>query len=260
MKRRCSLRTQRCGFVDSAIRRGQSNRNFQYSYIEFYRLMLASAVRAHHAAEVAPIDKNMQMTQLGHHPIIWPVVDKWLPPARARVLDAGCGEGQLSYRLAKLGYSVTGIDLPGPSLEKARALLASSDYRWDIIAGSVEEFGAVNPSFDAVVSIEVIEHLYRPVTFLKNMARALRPGGILILSTPYHGWLKNVAISTLGLWDWHHQALDEGNHIKFWSKRTLSAALAKAGLEAVEWRGVGRTPLLWKSILVKALKPTQYSA
>ena len=78
-----------------------------------------------HAAEVAPMEKKMRMTQLGHHPIIWPVVEKWLPPAPGRVLDAGCGEGQLSYRLAKLGYSVTGIDLPGPSLEKARALLAS---------------------------------------------------------------------------------------------------------------------------------------
>src|SRR5208282_481499 len=213
-------------------------------------------MKPRHAAEVASMDENMRPTQLSHHSIIWPAVEKWRPPAPARVLDAGCGEGQLSYRLAELGHRVTGIDLPGPSLEKARALLASSDYRWDIIAGSVEEFSGVNDAFDAVVSIEVIEHLYRPVTFLKNMARALRPGAVLILSTPYHGWLKNVAISALGLWDWHHQALDEGNHIKFWSKRTLNAALAGAGLEAVEWRGVGRIPLLWKSITVKALKPT----
>jgi 2-polyprenyl-6-hydroxyphenyl methylase/3-demethylubiquinone-9 3-methyltransferase len=197
----------------------------------------------------------MHLTQLSHHKIIWPVVEKWLPPAPARVLDAGCGEGQLSYRLAELGHSVTGIDLPGPSLGKARALLASSDYRWDIIAGSVEEFSGVSHAFDVVVSIEVIEHLYRPVKFLNNMAGALRPGGILILSTPYHGWLKNVAISTLGLWDRHHQALDEGNHIKFWSKRTLNAALLGAGFEAVEWLGVGRVPFLWKSILVKAIKP-----
>lgn len=214
-------------------------------------------MKPHRAAAVALIDEHMQLTQLAHHSIIWPVVDKWLPPAPSRVLDAGCGEGQLSYRLAKLGYSVTGIDLPGPSLQKARALLASSDYGWDIIAGSVEEFDGAGRAFDAVVSIEVIEHLYRPVTFLKSMAHALRPGAVLILSTPYHGWLKNVAISALGFWDWHHQALDEGNHIKFWSKRTLNAALAEAGLEAVEWRGVGRLPFLWKSLMVKALKPAQ---
>lgn len=220
----------------------------------------AGTIRVRRAAEVAPMDKNIQLTQLSHHTIIWPVVEKWLPPAPARVLDAGCGGGQLSYRLAKLGYRVTGIDLPGPSLEKARALLASSDCSWDIIAGSVEEFSGANHAFDALVSIEVIEHLYRPVTFLKNMAGALHPGGIVILSTPYHGWLKNVAISALGLWDWHHQPLDEGNHIKFWSKRTLNAALVAAGLEAVEWRGVGRIPFLWKSIMVKALKPTEYSS
>ena len=144
-------------------------------------------MKPRHAAALAPIDENMRLTQLGHHSIIWPVVEKWLPSVPARVLDDGCGEGQLSYRLAKLGHRVTGIDLPGPSLEKARALLASSPCRWDIIAGSVEEFSGVNPAFDAVISIEVIEHLYRPVTFLKNMACALRPGGILILSTPYHG-------------------------------------------------------------------------
>jgi len=189
-----------------------------------------------------------------HHPIVDPILREWLPPTPVDILDAGCGQGEFSLRMAELGHSVAAIDLPGESLDRAIKLREESAKPWKIVAGSVESPEFLKTSFDVIVSLEVIEHLYRPVTALTNLAKLLKPGGSMILSTPYHGWVKNVAISVAGKWDWHHSPLFEGGHIKFWSKQTLTAALEKADMEPVDWRGVGRVPLLWKSIMVKAIK------
>ncbi len=182
-------------------------------------------------------------------------MERWLPDKPAFILDAGCGQGQLSLRMAELGHRVTAIDYMTSDLESAAALRRTSAARWELIAGTLEELPLNHRRrFEVVVSIEVIEHLYRPVTTLKNLSRVMVLGGTIILSTPYHGWLKNVAISLAGGWDVHHHPLVEGGHIKFWSRRTLSAALSEAGFEPIKWRGVGRAPYLWKSIIVKARK------
>ncbi len=187
--------------------------------------------------------------------MIWPTVERWLPEKSSFILDAGCGQGQLSFRMAARGHRVIGIDLPSPDFDLAAELLKRSTSKWNLIAGSLELL-PINGrrGFDMAVSIEVIEHLYRPLTALRNISNLLVPGGIVILSTPYHGWLKNLAISLTGDWDFHHDPLVEGGHIKFWSRRTLAMALRQAGLEPVEWRGVGRAPFLWKSIIVRARK------
>jgi 2-polyprenyl-3-methyl-5-hydroxy-6-metoxy-1,4-benzoquinol methylase len=196
----------------------------------------------------------MELIDRVHHPMIWPVVNEWLPRTPARILDAGCGQGQFSYRMAQLGHDVTGVEIDPDSLKLARDLLARSDHKWEIIAGSLEAIELPTASFDTAVCIEVVEHLYRPIAALKNIANALKTGGRLILSTPYHGWLKNVAIAASGHWDQHHCTMQEGGHIKFWSNDTLGQTLAMAGLHPVEWRGVGRLPYLWKSIIVRAEK------
>jgi hypothetical protein len=64
--------------------------------------------------------------------------------------------------------------------------------------------------FDLVVSTEVVEHLYSPHAWAIGCFRALRPSGTLVLSTPFHGWFKNVALAISGRLDDHHDALREG--------------------------------------------------
>ena len=106
--------------------------------------------------------------------------------------------------------------------------------------------------FEAVVSTEVIEHLFRP-RLLPTFARALLgPGGYLLVSTPYHGFLKNLALSCFNRWDAHHTPLWDGGHIKFWSRATLTRLLEENGFEVVSFYGVGRVPRLWKSMLLVA--------
>jgi 2-polyprenyl-3-methyl-5-hydroxy-6-metoxy-1,4-benzoquinol methylase len=107
-------------------------------------------------------------------------------------------------------------------------------------------------SFDLVISVEVIEHVYEPRTLLAQAREVLRPGGRFVITTPYHGYLKNLLIAGLGKSDAHYNPLWDGGHIKFWSRKTLSAALREAGFEDIRFYGAGRVPYFWKSMILTA--------
>lgn len=106
--------------------------------------------------------------------------------------------------------------------------------------------------FDAVVSSDVIEHLYRPAALIETAAAMLKPGGYLIIGTPYHGYLKNLAISILGKWDSHHGVHWNGGHIKFFSERTLHRLVVEHGFEQTQFHFFGRMPWLWKHMICVA--------
>jgi hypothetical protein len=80
----------------------------------------------------------------------------------------------------------------------------------------------------------------------------LKPGGYLVLTTPYHGYFKNLALALLNKWDKHFTVLWHGGHIKFWSRATLTALLEQQGYAVVGFSGVGRIPYVWKSMVVVA--------
>lgn len=109
--------------------------------------------------------------------------------------------------------------------------------------------------FDAVVSTEVIEHLYALHLLPIFTWHCLKPSELLIVTTPNHGYLKNLALSVAGNWDDHHTALWHGGHIKFWSRTTLTMPLAEEGFVADRYLGVGRLPLLWKIMILVMCKP-----
>ena len=169
-----------------------------------------------------------------------------------RILDLGCGNGALCRELVDAGLQVSGVEPSLDGIAAARRLVPQSNfYEMSVYddPGKIPESG-----FDAVVSTEVIEHLFRPRA-LPLFARAkLRAGGILMLSTPYHGFLKNLAISLMNGWDSHHTPLWDGGHIKFWSRRTLTSLLEQSGFEVIGSHGVGRFPFLWKSMILVARK------
>ena len=73
-----------------------------------------------------------------------------------------------------------------------------------------------------------------------------------MLTTPYHGYLKNLAIALTGRWDSHHDPLWEGGHIKFFSPATITRLLAGAGFAVQSIERVGRVPMLAKSMVVTA--------
>lgn len=108
--------------------------------------------------------------------------------------------------------------------------------------------------FDVIVSTEVVEHLFYPRYLPRFAGAKLKSGGLLILSTPYHGYLKNLVLSLTNKWDSHHTALWDGGHIKFWSRRTLTSLPLQEGFQFEQFIGCSRVPYLWKSMVIVGRK------
>ncbi len=83
----------------------------------------------------------------------------------------------------------------------------------------------------------------------------LEPGGTAIVTTPYHGYLKNLVMALTGKLDAHFTALWDHGHIKFWSTKTLAQLLLEAGFVDIRFKRVGRIPALAKSMVAIARKP-----
>jgi len=172
-----------------------------------------------------------------------------LPAPNKRVLDVGCGNGAAAGQFLARGCEVVGIDPSATGVELARKNFPAG--RFEIMSADehiLENLGC--EPFDIVISTEVIEHLYAPRAYIAGCYKALRQGGRFICSTPYHGYLKNLAIAIAGKSDAHANPLWDGGHIKLWSRRTLSALLAEAGFVNLQFRGAGRLPFLWMTMLM----------
>jgi 2-polyprenyl-3-methyl-5-hydroxy-6-metoxy-1,4-benzoquinol methylase len=172
----------------------------------------------------------------------------------ARVLDVGCGNGFTAGALLAQGCSVVGIDPSASGVELARKNYPQG--RFEILDASEDLLATLScDPFDLVISTEVIEHLYSPRSYIRGCFEALRPGGRFICTTPYHGYLKNVLIAVAGMNDAHANPLWDGGHIKQWSRRTLSQLLAEAGFINLRFRGAGRVPWLWMTMLMAGDRP-----
>ena len=170
------------------------------------------------------------------------------------MLDLGCGNGALAEALHSWGCEVVGVDPSASGIAQARRRLPSIPFH-QAPADPAALRQLHLPAFDAVVSTEVVEHVYSPRQWAAAAYASLKPGGVLICSTPYHGYVKNCALALSGKLDAHFTALWDGGHIKFWSRATLSCLLSESGFELLAFRGPGRWPWLWKSMLIAARKP-----
>lgn len=173
-----------------------------------------------------------------------------LGPERGSALDVGCGNGDAAAWLAAQGFAVTGFDL-SPTVT---ALAAERVPGGTFHAHSAESLPwPVEPeSQDLVVAFEVVEHLLAPSRLLEGAYAALKPGGLLAVSTPYHGRLKNVAIA-LARFEQHYAP--EGEHIRYFTDGSLVGLLEGAGLAPSRVAHLGRLPLLWQNTLVIARRP-----
>lgn len=180
-------------------------------------------------------------------------IEKLYGDRRIRILDLGCGNGFVASRLSELGHDVTGIDAAPDGINIARATYPRVNFQRSSIYES-EWSGVTDESFDCVVSLEVVEHLLYPKVLFEKSYRVMKSGGHFILSTPYHGYLKNLALSVVNGWDRHFDVTWDGGHIKFFSPKTIQRMAADVGLKNIRIFGVGRFPWLWKSMIMLAEK------
>jgi len=166
------------------------------------------------------------------------------------ILDLGCGNGHLVNYLLDQGFNVYGTDASEKGIAIAKNTHPERFFVQDLSTGKLPaELQSVN--FDTIISTEVIEHLYDPQGFVDFCRDALKGKGAIVISTPYHGYLKNLTLSIFNKWDAHLGPLWLGGHIKFWSKASLSKALTNSGFTVTDFKGCGRIPYFWKSMIIK---------
>jgi SAM-dependent methyltransferase len=180
----------------------------------------------------------------GRRTVIERVLTGMRLPARARILDAGCGSGRNMVDLARHG-TVTGVELSETSVALARARNVG-----EVISGSVLEMPFPADSFDLAVSLDVIEHLEDDLGALQEMRRTVAPGGSLLVTVPAYPWL----------WSGH----DEINHHHCrYTRRSLEAVAEQSGWEQVRTTYFNSL-LLPAAIILRVLerlstKPTESS-
>jgi SAM-dependent methyltransferase len=150
----------------------------------------------------------------GRRSVLDGVIDNLRLPARARILDAGCGSGRNMVELARHG-TVTGVELSATSVALARERSVG-----EIIEGSVLTMPFESASFDLAVSLDVIEHLQDDLAALSELRRVVAPGGALLITVPAYQWL----------WSGHDEI---NHHHRRYTRRSLQQIAEQAGWETV---------------------------
>lgn len=161
--------------------------------------------------------------------------------------DLGCGNGSIARAMQARGWKVSGVDPSADGVKFAR----QKDPEIDLHVGSAyDDLQAKFGRFPLVYSLEVVEHVYAPRDYAKTLVSLMQDNGVAIVSTPYHGYWKNLVMSLTGKMDAHFTALWDHGHIKFWSVKTLTQLFEEVGLEVTRVHRVGRIPVLAKSMIL----------
>jgi SAM-dependent methyltransferase len=160
-----------------------------------------------------------------------------------RVLDLGCGAGRFVRALQQAGADAVGVEIAEGALERARANAPGAELL------RLEDDGTIplaHRSVDLIWCSEVLEHAADAAALLHEARRVLKPDGRLLLTVPYHGRAKDVLIA-LTRFERHFDPL--GQHLRFFTRRSLAAALDATGFAPVRITAAGGPPLLRESLV-----------
>jgi SAM-dependent methyltransferase len=160
-----------------------------------------------------------------------------------RVLDLGCGAGRFVKALQDAGAEPVGVEIAEAALERARAVAPGADLRL------LDDEGTIplgHHEVDLVWCSEVLEHVPNAAGLLHETRRVLKPGGRLLLTVPYHGRVKDVLIALTGF-ERHFDP--RGQHVRYFTRRSLASTLDAAGFEPVSITTAGGPPLLRESLV-----------
>ncbi len=162
-----------------------------------------------------------------------------------RILDIGCGGGLLSEPMARLGADVVGADAAERNIPVARVHAEQSGLKIDYRHTTAEALAADGEQFDAVLNMEVVEHVADPLAYLTACRQLLRPGGLMVCSTLNRN-PKSYVMAIIGA-EHVMRWLPKGTHdwSKFITPDELYDLLRRAGLDPVDRKGFKFNPLAW---------------
>jgi ubiquinone/menaquinone biosynthesis C-methylase UbiE len=205
------------------------------------------------------------MSSRAYHESLWESVPEGLEPsdfalrrrfllnnvsAGERVLDVGCGEGAFAAELAHAGALPVGVDVAEEPLRRARALHPDLDLRLVDAAGG---WDLPDASFDAVWAGETIEHVLDTTAWLSEVRRVLRSGGRLLLTTPAHSPLRMAALA-LSRRAFAAHFDPRGDHVRFYSRATLTALVEDFGFREVDVASAAGLPGARRLLLARAVR------
>jgi len=169
-----------------------------------------------------------------------------MPFAGLRILDIGCGGGLLSEPMARLGAEVVGADAAAGNIPVAQVHAQQSGLDIDYRNVTAEALVADGEQFDAVLNMEVVEHVADPQAYLTACQQLLKPGGIMICST-INRTAKSFGMAIVGA-EYVMRWLPKGTHewSKFITPDELYGLITNAGLTPVDRKGFVFNPITWQ--------------
>jgi 2-polyprenyl-6-hydroxyphenyl methylase / 3-demethylubiquinone-9 3-methyltransferase len=164
--------------------------------------------------------------------------DSLAPFTGLSLLDVGCGGGLVAEPMARLGFSVTAIDADEEAIDAAKAHAEASGLAIDYRVESAESPALAGAGFDAVLALEIVEHLADPAVFFAVLGGLVRPGGAFIGAT-LNRTARSFALAILGA-EYLLRWLPPGSHDwrGFVRPSEFVLALRRAGLSPIELAGM----------------------
>jgi 2-polyprenyl-3-methyl-5-hydroxy-6-metoxy-1,4-benzoquinol methylase len=206
------VRCKRCSLLFTNPRLLEIKIMSRYSDDYFFKEYLPVLEASLRDSDLTPIKNQFRL--------FLQIIERFYAPGK-KLLEIGCGAGFFLYFARQAGWQVEGIEYIG-----AAAKYAQARFNLAIHQGRFEDF-SFNEEFDLIALLETLEHLREPYLSLKRIYRWLKPGGLLLLSTPDY---QSLSRFFLGL-NW--AVLSPADHLFYFTRNTISRLLNAAGFEII---------------------------